>query len=71
MGTEAHPLMVRRSDAMADAECPECAGKIPLAANTEVGEILSCPDCGSRLEVRGVNPPSLAQAPKVEEDWGE
>jgi alpha-aminoadipate/glutamate carrier protein LysW len=56
---------------MANAECPECAGAIGLAANTEVGEVLSCPDCGARLEVRSVNPPELAAAPKVEEDWGE
>lgn len=56
---------------MANAECPECAGAVSLAANTEAGEILSCPDCGARLEVRSVNPPSLSPAPKVEEDWGE
>ena len=63
--------MFRRSDAMANAECPECAGQVALAANTEVGEILTCPDCGTRLEVRSVNPPQVAPAPKVEEDWGE
>ena len=56
---------------MANTECPECAGAVSLAANTEVGEILSCPDCGARLEVKSVSPPSLAIAPKVEEDWGE
>jgi len=56
---------------MANAECTECAGPITLAPNTEVGEILTCPDCGTRLEVRSVNPPQLAAAPKVEEDWGE
>ena len=56
---------------MANAECTECAGQITLAPNTEVGEILTCPDCGTRLEVRSVNPPLLAAAPKVEEDWGE
>ena len=64
-------IAVRRFDAMANAECPECAGAIPLADSTEVGEILTCPDCGTRLEVRAVSPPSLAPAPKVEEDWGE
>ncbi len=56
---------------MTNGECPDCAGQIALAANTEVGEILTCPDCGARLEVKSVNPPSLAAAPKVEEDWGE
>ncbi len=56
---------------MAEAECPECASPISIAANTEVGEILSCPDCGTRLEVRSVTPPKLEKAPGVEEDWGE
>lgn len=56
---------------MAEGECPECAGKVNLPEKTEVGEILTCADCGSRLEVKSVNPPSLAAAPKVEEDWGE
>ena len=56
---------------MANAECPECAGAITLAPNAEVGEILSCPDCGSRLEVRSVSPPQVEKAPQVEEDWGE
>lgn len=56
---------------MSNAECPECAAPIELAASTEVGEILSCPDCGTRLEVRSVAPPKLEKAPGVEEDWGE
>ena len=56
---------------MADAECPECASSISLAPNAEVGEILTCPDCGTRLEVRGVEPAKLEKAPGVEEDWGE
>lgn len=65
------PPKARRIDEMANAECPECAGSVSLAANAEVGEILSCPDCGNRLEVRSVSPPQLSAAPKVEEDWGE
>ena len=56
---------------MAEAECPECASPIAIAAGTEVGEILSCPDCGTRLEVRALTPPKLEKAPGVEEDWGE
>ena len=61
----------RRNDSMASAECPECASSIELAANAEVGEILSCPDCGTRLEVRSTSPARLEKAPGVEEDWGE
>jgi len=53
------------------AECPECAGTITIKPGTEVGEILSCPDCGSKLEVRSLSPPQLEKAPEVQEDWGE
>lgn len=63
--------MFRRLDIMANGECPECGASIALAANAEVGEILSCPDCGTRLEVRNLAPPTLEKAPGVEEDWGE
>jgi len=56
---------------MAEAECPECAGKVTLAGNAEVGEIVSCPDCGCKLEVTGLNPASVQKAPEVQEDWGE
>jgi alpha-aminoadipate/glutamate carrier protein LysW len=56
---------------MTNGECPECASPIILAANAEIGEILTCPDCGTRLEVRSVAPAKLEKAPSVEEDWGE
>jgi alpha-aminoadipate carrier protein LysW len=44
---------------------------LDLAADTEVGEILVCPDCGAELEVMNVDPFELDLAPEVEEDWGE
>lgn len=56
---------------MANAECPECASQIAVADNAEIGEIMTCPDCGTRLEVRSVAPAKLEKAPGVEEDWGE
>nr|WP_246062430.1 lysine biosynthesis protein LysW [Haloactinospora alba] len=34
-------------------------------------EIVVCEDCSSELEVVAVDPPVLALAPEVEEDWGE
>ncbi|VVC04855.1 Uncharacterised protein [Candidatus Burarchaeum australiense] len=54
-----------------DATCPECAGKLEPKHKLELGEIFGCPDCGSRLEVLGLEPLKLAAAPSVEEDWGE
>lgn len=53
------------------AECPECGAEVSLAADTMESEIVACPDCGAELEVTGLNPPALALAPEVEEDWGE
>lgn len=51
--------------------CPECDAEVILADGTVEGEILTCPDCGAELEVTSVNPPELALAPEVGEDWGE
>ncbi|MFL5803683.1 MAG: lysine biosynthesis protein LysW [Roseiflexaceae bacterium] len=53
------------------ANCPECDATITLPADTVEGEILVCSDCAAELEVTGVNPPTLALAPEVGEDWGE
>jgi len=53
------------------AACPECAAAVELPADTMESEIVSSPDCGAELEVVSLNPPTLALAPEVEEDWGE
>ncbi|MDX1432796.1 MAG: lysine biosynthesis protein LysW [Gammaproteobacteria bacterium] len=53
------------------SECPVCGGEVPSDADTVVGELLTCPDCGSELEVLGTDPLELGEAPETEEDWGE
>ena len=53
------------------ATCPECEAEITLPDGTVEGEILTCPDCAAELEVVSIDPPELALAPEVEEDWGE
>lgn len=50
--------------------CPECEAKLSLQG-LMLGEILFCPDCNMELEVLCVEPPEVALAPRVEEDWGE
>ena len=55
---------------MNEVECPECAGAITLT-DPEKGEIVECAECGTELEVVGVNPVQLGLAPEEEEDWGE
>jgi len=53
-----------------DAECPTCwavFGLIEVIKN----EIVQCPECGTDLEIRTINPTTLDLAPETEEDYGE
>lgn len=52
-------------------ECPTCAGSLEIGEGTETGELVTCKDCGSNLEVTGMSPVKVQPAPEVEEDWGE
>lgn len=52
-------------------ECPVCGADIMLEDSTVVGELMECPDCGTELEVLGLVPPELGEAPESEEDWGQ
>jgi alpha-aminoadipate carrier protein LysW len=51
-------------------QCPLCATKI-AGEGREVGEVIACKGCDAELEVVAVSPLRLAEAPEVEEDWGE
>jgi len=53
------------------ATCPVCDASIELDDNVELNELISCPDCGSELEVVSLDPPQVEEAPQEEEDWGE
>jgi alpha-aminoadipate carrier protein LysW len=52
-------------------ECPVCSASVQLGEDCVVGELLSCPECGTELEITSLNPPAVAEAPQEEEDWGE
>jgi alpha-aminoadipate carrier protein LysW len=54
-----------------NAPCPICDAVVTLSNRTVVSEIVSCSECGSDIEVKGLNPIVLAEAPMEEEDWGE
>ncbi len=51
--------------------CPICDAVLILSNSTVVSEIVSCTECGSDIEVKGLDPLELAEAPMEEEDWGE
>ncbi len=55
----------------ATVECPECAADVTIPADAMQNEIISCPDCGTELEITSLNPLEVELAPEVEEDWGE
>lgn len=52
-------------------ECPVCGCNLSLGKNVIVSELVDCVDCGIELEVVGINPIQLNEAPQEEEDWGE
>jgi alpha-aminoadipate carrier protein LysW len=52
-------------------ECPVCAAEVDFPDDAVQGELISCPECGTELEITGIDPPQLAEAPQEEEDWGE
>ncbi len=51
--------------------CPVCDAPVSLAAGTVVSELVTCRECGSDLEVAGLDPAVLREAPMEEEDWGQ
>jgi alpha-aminoadipate carrier protein LysW len=52
-------------------ECPTCGAGVDAPDNVETGEIIDCGACGAELEVLDADPLELAEAPELEEDWGE
>ncbi|MEA1993606.1 MAG: lysine biosynthesis protein LysW [Euryarchaeota archaeon] len=52
-------------------ECIVCGLELEIEEDIELNEIILCPDCGTELEVVSLDPITVEEAPKVEEDWGE
>ena len=53
------------------SNCPTCEKPVSIPSDAVEGEILACEGCSAELEVLGVDPPELAIAPELAEDWGE
>jgi len=52
-------------------ECPVCDFLLEMSDGTVAGELIECKDCGTELEIIGVNPFKVKEAPMEDEDWGE
>jgi len=52
-------------------ECPVCGAEVEFPDDAVEGELITCPDCGTELEIISLDPPTLEEAPQEEEDWGE
>jgi alpha-aminoadipate/glutamate carrier protein LysW len=65
-----HDLVEFEGGTQQMTHCPECEADITVQG-LMVGEIIYCPDCSAELEVLRLEPPAVALAPQVEEDWGE
>ena len=51
------------------ATCPECDAEIEVDEfDVDKGDQLSCPDCGSNLELVGLSPIELDLAPEDDDD---
>jgi alpha-aminoadipate carrier protein LysW len=51
------------------ATCPECDAEIEVDEfDVDKGDQLSCPDCGSNLEVVGLSPIELDLAPEDDDE---
>ena len=51
--------------------CPICEAVLEIKDDTVIGELMVCEECGAELEVTGMDPVKVEEAPEVEEDWGE
>ena len=53
------------------ARCPDCDAEVSIDAESVLNEIILCQNCDLELELIELDPPTLQEAPPVEEDWGE
>lgn len=65
--------MQQHVEISAQGYCPVCFALIVPGGMVVESEILSCPECRSLLVVDGREGSRLvlAEAPRIEEDWGE
>lgn len=52
-------------------KCLECMAEIKIEEDIKKGEVVTCSECNTDLEVIQVTPLKLKLAPQVQEDWGQ
>ena len=57
--------------ANSECDCPVCDYRLTKETDTVAGELIECRDCGAELEVIGITPFAVEEAPMEDEDWGE
>ena len=48
--------------------CPECDADVQVDEDTDKGDVVECEDCGTQLEVVGLDPIELDVAVEEEEE---
>lgn len=55
-----------------ETKCTECDGVIRIEDDSFVGELITCPDCGTSFEITSIKGSiTLTRAEAIAEDWGE
>ena len=52
-------------------ECIVCDARIDFDYEIELNELLECIDCGTELEIIGLNPLEVTEVDADTEDWGQ
>ncbi len=52
-------------------ECLICGAEVVKPDDAVIGELIVCADCGTELEITGLEPFTIEEAPQEQEDWGE
>ncbi len=53
------------------SECSVCGAELSITGEVEIGELVTCDECGCDMEVTSIDPIEVQEAPQADEDWGE
>lgn len=56
---------------MPTTTCPECSEEVYVDADSEQGDVISCDECGTDLEVVGLDPIEVDVHSDDDDDYGD